>query len=94
LLQELHGVTSQKTALFIVTAVKTSNLTFDSLVYTSLLHVRAVLFIVHSSLYCKSLPKHVTYYTQNIPIIPLCLRPWHSDNILINLQEYFIDILY
>jgi hypothetical protein len=28
LLQEPHGVTSQKTAFFIITVVKTSNLTF------------------------------------------------------------------
>jgi hypothetical protein len=28
-LQEPHGVTSQKTALFIVTALKTSNLTYS-----------------------------------------------------------------
>jgi hypothetical protein len=31
LLQEPHGVTSQKTAFFIVTAVKTSNLTYVSM---------------------------------------------------------------
>jgi hypothetical protein len=29
-LQELHGVTSQKTSFFIVTAVKSSNLTIDN----------------------------------------------------------------
>jgi hypothetical protein len=33
--EDLHGTTSQKTAIFIVTTVKTSNL-------TSLLHVSAV----------------------------------------------------
>jgi hypothetical protein len=32
--QEPHGVTSQKTLFFIVTAVKTSNLTFVFFVYT------------------------------------------------------------
>jgi hypothetical protein len=29
-LQEPHGITSQKTAFFMVTTVKTSNLTYDS----------------------------------------------------------------
>jgi hypothetical protein len=33
-LQEPHGVTSQKTPFFIVTAVKTSNLTSDRVVWT------------------------------------------------------------
>jgi hypothetical protein len=37
-LQEPHGATSQKTTFFIVTAVKTSNLT--SSVYVSLAHVK------------------------------------------------------
>jgi hypothetical protein len=32
---EPHGVTSQKTPLFIVTAVKTSNLTFCLLVFST-----------------------------------------------------------
>jgi hypothetical protein len=33
--RDLHGVTSQKTAFFIVTAVKTSNLTFTNYVPTT-----------------------------------------------------------
>jgi hypothetical protein len=39
--QDLHGATSQKTAFFIVTVVKTSNLTdYDLLVFKSLRYLR------------------------------------------------------
>jgi hypothetical protein len=41
-LQEPHGVTSQKTAFFIVTAVKTSNLTYEILILWS---VRQFIYI-------------------------------------------------
>jgi hypothetical protein len=36
-IQDPHGVTTQKTPFFIVTAVKTSNLTYISLVFVTLI---------------------------------------------------------
>jgi hypothetical protein len=37
--QDLHGATSQKTAFFIVTAAKTSNLTYENSVFTMQINV-------------------------------------------------------
>jgi hypothetical protein len=56
-LQELHGVTSQKTPFFIVTAVKTSNITYFSsliLVFTASIISRTFHPHLHLSLYSIS----------------------------------------
>jgi hypothetical protein len=48
ILQVLHGVTSQKTAIFIATAVKTSNLTQCSKFWEGDLNAASCLIILHS----------------------------------------------
>jgi hypothetical protein len=47
--QDLHGVRSKKTAFFIVTAVKTLNLTYNLSVNWSLIHVKPILYTSISS---------------------------------------------
>jgi hypothetical protein len=76
--QHLHGATSQKTAFFIVTAVKTSNFIFQ-IAFTCPSHncVNALPRIIFKTGYCaientknkiKSLPKLILWITLNRPI--------------------------
>jgi hypothetical protein len=57
--QNLHGATSKKTALFIVTAVKTSNLT-SSVKFTSGLPISSKLILKLSSHLCLDEPTKLT----------------------------------
>jgi hypothetical protein len=54
--QDLHGVTSQKTSFFIVTAVKTSNLTQCICMFRMVLTMKSVRLSVCFVFYLTTLP--------------------------------------
>jgi hypothetical protein len=68
LLQEPHGVTSQKTPFFIVMALKTSNLTISDLLIFGVF----VVLITYYSPISDSGSRIYIPKEQGVPVIPLC----------------------
>jgi hypothetical protein len=70
-LQEPHGVTSQKTPFFIVTAVKTSNLKqkyrSDAIAYAA--HIKTSCGIIHLFMRHHQCDKYSCHVCQNLKIV-------------------------
>jgi hypothetical protein len=88
-LQELQGVTSQNTPFFIVTALKTSNLTFQVLVYEKIWWWK---WFVHSLFPTSELPAVMEYRSAQkhfFAALTYCLLFWASVRLFLR----FVHIL-